>query len=322
MSYNALFSFVVGARSVGKTFQFKYYRIREFIKKSRKTFWIMRYRKELDSALESGKFFEDVSKFFPECEFRVKGNIGSIKIDNEWFEFITFKALSETSIKAVSDPDVDMIVFDEFIPIPSIRHLPGEVEKFLELYFTISRDRDIRAVFLANNVTISSPYFSYFHIKLPEKGQIISLGEIAIENVKNPTFKEHMEKTRFGRLISGTKYSSYAISNETFVDLDTFVLPMPSNAKCVVNLRTDVGSLYLWVARPASLFISHRGCDCAIEWAVGENSHGENMERVDFAGSYARKLISANYRVGTLFFDSKQAKADFMQTCQKLLGTK
>lgn len=323
-SYNRLFTFVIGARGVGKTWRMKYDRIKKFIDNGEKTYWVMRYRTELDSATEGAKFFGDVQDYFPECDFKILGNLAIIKTPDadEYVPFITFKSLSESSIKAISDPACTMIVFDEFIPIPGIRYLNNEVERFLELYSTISRDRDIRAVFLANNVTCVSPYFSYFKCRLPEQGKIWASGEIAIENVENKEYESHMYKTRFGSLVLGTHYGDYSISNASFADLDTFVAKRPDNAKCVVQINTDTETMYLWIAKPQSLFVSSKGNDCAIKWSVSDSSHGENDERVDFAGTYARRIIQANYRRGTLFFDSPTVKANFMLSCYKLLGNK
>lgn len=327
LSYNKLWSFVVGARAIGKTFNCKKWAIDDYIKNCKCAYWVMRYKTEIDSITKNNKFFDDISSFYPNILFKIEGGEGALKrlkdgvneSDIPWETFVRFKALSERSIKAISDPSVNKIVFDEFIPIPGVPYLKDEVERFLEFYFTISRDRAIRAVFLGNNVTTVSPYFSYFNVKLPDEGEFSVYDEIVIENCKNEAFKNAMKGTRFGKLISGTRYSDYAIENKSFVDMNTFVMDRPADAKCIVRMSSAMGNLYLWHAKPNSIFISKKGDPECPTWALDEISHNENSERVDFASSFATNLIKRHYRMGTMFFDSAEAKAIFMAVGMKFI---
>ena len=327
LSYNKLFNFVIGARSIGKTYDCKKWAIDDWIRKGKKTAWVMRYKTEIDSISTNSKFFEDILGAYKNYEFKIEGGVGYTRevvpgADPKgipWESFISFKALSETALKAISDPEVNKMIFDEFIPLPGIRYLNNEVEKFLEYYFTISRDRDIRCIFLGNNVTTVSPYFTYFNVHPPKEGEIATFDEIAIENCKNEAFTQAMNNTRFGKLVKGTHYADYAIDNKSLVDLDTFVTDRPKQSKCVVRIDSQMGTMYLWMARPKSLFVSKSGNPNITTWAVDESSHGEGKERVDFAGTFACSLIKNHYRQGTLFFDSAEVKATFMIVCQKFL---
>ena len=327
LSYNKLFSFIIGARSIGKTYDCKKWAIDDWVRKGKKTAWVMRYRTEIDEIVKGNKFFEDISRAYPDYQFKIEGNLGQLRkmidgIDPKeiaWDTFMSFKALSESSLKAISDPDVNKVIFDEFIPLPGIRYLSNEVERFLEYFFTIARDRDIRAIFLGNNVSVVSPYFTYFKVKMPKEGEFAVYDEIVIENCKNEAFKEQMRSTRFGRLVKGTNYANYAIENQSLVDLNSFVMDRPKNSRCAVRIDSQMGTMYLWTARPASLFVSLVGnpnCTC---WAVDEASHGEGKERVDFAGTFAMTLIKKHYRMGSLFFDSAEVKATFMAVCGRFI---
>lgn len=327
LSYNKLFSFIIGARSIGKTYDCKKWSIDDWIRKGKKTAWVMRYRTEIDEVVKGNKFFEDISRAYPNYQFKIEGNIGQLRkmiegVDPKeipWEAFISFKALSESSLKAISDPEVNKVIFDEFIPLPGVRYLTNEVERFLEYFFTIARDRDIRAIFLGNNVSMVSPYFTYFKVKIPKEGEFSVYDEIVIENCKNEAFKEQMRSTRFGKLVQGTNYANYAIENQSLIDLNSFVMDRPKNARCVVRIDSQMGTMYLWTARPTSLFVSLVGnpdCTC---WAVDEASHGEGKERVDFAGTFAMTLIKKHYRIGSLFFDGAEVKATFMAVCGRFL---
>ena len=319
--YNKLFNFIIGQRGVGKTYNLKTTAINNYINKKEKTIWIMRYATEIDAIVQHSKFFDDILNRYP-YEFKIENRIGYIKLEETWERFITFKSLSETSLKAISDPTVNLIVFDEFIPLPGIHYLKNEVERFLEFYLTISRGRDVKCYFLANNVSSVSPYFSYFHVSLPKEGDIFAGDEIAIENVKNDRYKDAMHQTRFGKLVHGTHYEKYSIDNESLEDITTFITDRPKNARCLIRMVSTIGDIYLWFAQPYSIHISRKGDPSAIQWAMDEKSHNEKSKRMDFAGTYATNLIKSAYREGKLFFDTPEAKSMFTSACSYILQRK
>ena len=327
LSYNKLWNFVVGARGIGKTYACKDWAISDYIKNGKKTCWGMRYLREVDRIVMRSKFFDDIKNKYKGYEFKIENYIGYIRYVGDtiepknipWEDFINFFALSERSLKAISNPDVNKIIFDEFIPLPGIPYLKDEVERFAEYYFTIDRGfRGTRALFLSNMVSSVSPYFTYFHIKLPEIGKIFAGDEIAVENCKNEPFAELMRSSRFGKLMQGTHYSDYAIDNETLIDLSTFVVKRDKHAKCLIRILTDMGELYLWIYK-CNIWLSTRGDKNAPVWSTSDSSHTEGAERVDFASSIGRKFIKAHYANGTLFFDSDDAKAIFMGSCTQFI---
>lgn len=323
LSYNKLFNFVVGSRGCGKTYNCKRWIIDRYIRCGERAMYIMRYVTELDEALLAGRWFDDVQDCYPDYIFKVDNYTGYIKEkeneDAEWERIVQFKALSQRALKAISDKRINKIIFDEFIPLPGIPYIKDEVEKLLELYFTISRGRDVRMVFLGNNVNVVNPYFSYFGMKYPDEGKIIADGEIAIENVKNPEFRKHMKNTRFGQLVKDTNYGKYAIDNESYVDLTTFVRPLPKHTKCVASIITSYGPLYLWLNTPLSLHISQRGTNNIPSFAIDSKSHSEQTIMADFNGVYIKTIINRYYKQGLLFFDNEETKGIFFQTCQKFI---
>ena len=135
LSYNCLFNFVTGARGIGKTYQFKTWAISDFIRTGSTCWWIMRYQTEIDTIIKDGRFFADVLDRYPDHVFKIDGSVGYIGEGTDpkntvWVPFITFKALSESAIKAISDPHCNKMVFDEFIPIPGVRYLKKRLSGF------------------------------------------------------------------------------------------------------------------------------------------------------------------------------------------------
>ena len=220
LSRNRLFNFVVGPRGAGKTYGAKKRAIKNFIDKGEQFVYLRRYDTEMPQS-QMRNFFDDIMEEFPDHEF--KADRGLFRIDKEiagWY----FPLSKAVMLKSVPFPHVSLIIFDEFIiGAGAYRYLQNEVVTFLEAYSTISRDRDIPVLFLSNAVTFANPYFLYFNITL-EKGQKRKLKkDIQLELVSNPAYISHAKQTRFGKLVEGTEYGSYAMDNEFLLDTESFI---------------------------------------------------------------------------------------------------
>lgn len=234
LSYNALFNFIVGARSAGKTFGAKQWAIKDFLKNKKEFIYLRRYKTELKTIKN---FFNDIAFLFPECEFLVKppnfyinGKLAGTAI-----------ALTTSKIeKSTSFPNVNKIIFDEFIieNTGAYRYLKDEITNFFETYSTIARLRDdVRVYFLSNALSITNPYFTYFDVKLnlnPNKSNgIWYKNDILTQVIDNEDFKQYASERRFGKLIKNTSYGNYAINNNFLLDNNYFIGRKEASAKCM-----------------------------------------------------------------------------------------
>ena len=156
LSYDMLFNYVIGERGNGKSFGAKKIGIKRFLKSGKQFIYLRRYDSEIKKAKK--KFFKDMDKYFPDNKFDVKGD--ELTIDGNTCGYLCTLSVSD-NYKSVPYPDVDLIIFDEFI-IENIKvhhYLDDEVNKFLSFYDSIGRTRDIKVLFLANAVTCSNPHF-------------------------------------------------------------------------------------------------------------------------------------------------------------------
>ena len=325
LSYNKLFNFVTGARGIGKTYQFKTWAISDYIHNQKTAWWIMRYATEIDSIVKDSRFFSDITNRFPDYSFKIDGGVGYASKGTDpksavWEPFITFKALSESAIKAISDPNCNKIIFDEFIPLPGIRYLKNEAERFLELYFTISRGRDVRAFFLANNVTSVCPYYSYFNVKPSEKDEFTVFDDLVIQNARTEAFKAQMRNTRFGRLISGTHYADYAIENDSLADTAFFVGPMPRHHNLVFTIKTQYGSFNGFICSPQQLYIKKAAGDQTQAFVFDPQLHDENTV-LDYRGKYVINIIKRYFALGLLSFEDVRSKSEFLAVLDKYIKT-
>lgn len=246
-SYNCLFNFIIGNRGAGKTYGALKRCISRYLKNGDQFVYMRRMKTELKALTteNKGRLFDAVRREFPDHELSAHGNI--LYCDKEVIGYGV--ALSTATIlKSDSFPGVREIVFDEFI-IDNTRtyhYLPDEVRKFQDAYETIARPGndetrpDTRVWFLSNAVTISNPYFAEYGLMPPQNGDIQRFGrtrDILVQNVANTALVERKKGTRFGQIISGTGYESYAYENQWLLDDETFVESKTQRSNYYMSLR-------------------------------------------------------------------------------------
>ena len=219
LSYNKLLNFVVGLRGGGKTYGSKKKVIQNFIRKHKQFVYIRRYKSEMREAKK--KFFDDVKQEFPDLNFKVVGN--TALIDDKIAGFFITLSISST-FKSVPFPDVNFIIFDEFlIDKSTFRYLPNEVTVFLDCVETIFRNRDDGTILcIGNAISFSNPYFLYFSIVQTGK-EFFTLPNICVQHYTNEQFIEEKYRTRFGQLVKGTEYANYSIENNYILDSKRFI---------------------------------------------------------------------------------------------------
>ena len=255
MSYNALFSFSVGARGSGKTFWFKEYAIRDFIKNGNQFAYVRRYRDEIKFAKQT--FTDDLvaAGKFEGHEFKTQGNF--LMVDGKQAGLFVYLS-SNVKLKSSSYPLIDKICLDEFIidKDSHYRYLPNDVEAFLNVYETIARMRDVRAIFLSNAYTISNPYFTFFDI-YPSKSGYIFKNDIVLETVSNDEFVEAKTQTRFGKIIRGSQFEKSAVFNHFILDNPELIQKRPSNASLLFNVFYKNKYYGIWLEKNKTQQRSH-----------------------------------------------------------------
>ena len=219
LTLNCLFNFVISNRGGGKTYDFKTRAIKHFIKNGSQFIYLRRYKSELKTI---HTFFNDIiaNNEFKEHELKVKDN--TFYCDGKICGYAIALSTALT-LKSTSFPLVDLIGYDEFIIDKGvIRYLPNEVTAFLEMYETIARKRDnVRVIFMGNAISIINPYFLYWNIQPDMNKRFNRYGHIAVEIFKDEKFIEEKKQTKFGQIIDGTDYGSYAIENTFINDNET-----------------------------------------------------------------------------------------------------
>jgi len=313
LSYNTLFNFVVGPRGAGKTYGAKNRGIQNYLRKNEQFVYVRRYETEMPGA-EMKNFFNDIEDKYQDHDF--KSGQGLFRIDGDivgWYVPLSKAQM----LKSIPFPNVSMIIFDEFIIDTGVYHyLKNEVTSFLEMYSTISRDRDIPVFFLSNAITYTNPYFLYFDINLQEGQRLKIKGDISLELVENAEFTEHMKNTRFGKLIAGTEYGNYSIENKFFRDTDTFIEKMENAGRYLMTIVADSVSFGVYMDDVKDLiYISEKVDKTGKRVTMDTDNHDPNTLLLKKSGSVILSMMVDYYSRGNLRFETIQAK----NICTKLL---
>lgn len=315
LSHNKIINMVLSNRGGGKTFHCTRWAIDDFKKNKKQCAWVRRYQTELEEMLDNEKFFNAVRPFYPNDELKIEGNFGYVNGEVA----IYFIALTKSrQLKSNNYPDVNKIIFDEFIiDKGKVTYLKSEVEVFLDLYETIDRLRDeVRAVLLANSVTVVNPYFLYFGLKPDPSKRFNVKGQICVEFFTDSDFVAKKKKTRFGQLVNGTRYGDYAIENKWLLDNDTFIQEKTPKAEFMLGLKYN-GIMYgFWVDYNEGLIFVNRQYDPSSYslYCLTKDDHDTNLLLIKSLSDNKRiQRIVFAFRNGLLRFCDMTVKNQFYE---------
>ena len=323
LSYNALFTFILTTRGLGKTYGAKLKVINKFLKKGEQFIYVRRYKDELSTI---STFFNDIiaNKEFEGHTFKVVGK--TFYIDDKICGYAIPLSISQR-LKSTSYPDVTTLIYDEFIINKgNIQYLRDEVYTFLEFFETVARKRNnVRAIFLANNVSLINPYFQYFNC-IPKNNNRFTLaqdGEVLVEVFKDEVFNEEKYKTKFGKLIKNTTYGNYAIENESLLDDKTFVdKNRPSDAQFCFSVKFRGVELGYWICFEDNIFYVCKDVqsNSRYRYAITKDDHDINYTMVNNLTQFSLfKEYVKFYKYSMVKFKDQECKQMCYET-MKYLG--
>ena len=335
LTRNTPWSFVIGARGLGKTYGAKKNAIRDFIKNGNQFIYLRRTDVEQKT---KGTFFSDIQDSFPGFEFRVNGaqaECHHIGDDSKKWEIMGFfVALSQAGgKKSVAYPRVRTIIFDEVFP-DNQQFISNEVTAFEEFYNTVDRWRDnTRVLFLSNAVIKANPYFAKFKISLDEqqlKKQSIGIycgGFIGVELADYKGFSSRVSRSRFGKFLTSfdRDYAEYSINNKFRDDSDTLLsqLDDDSDGYSYTLDTEDYGIFGVWYRLEddfQGFLISRRFKRGSQFYYTLDYRHvSENIIFIKKCDPVTQRLCN-DYRRGKIRFDDRQVKADFSMVIGEILG--
>lgn len=264
---SATFIFCVGGRGTGKT-----YGALDYVTKNDIKFILMRRRQDILDNIN----VPDFSPFKSLNIDRVM-QIGSDKISkysaafykqkyndekDEWENYgapvgYTMALSTVSHLRGFDASDVDLLIYDEFIPEKHERAIKNEGEAFANAYETINRNRELKGkkplkvLFLANANDINNQIFIFFRLVDPvykaiKKGKNFVFDTkkgYAIFLLKDSPISEKKQKTALYKLTSGTEFSSMSIENDFNAEDDELIKSMKLNE---YRLLVCVGELSIY----------------------------------------------------------------------------
>jgi len=323
LSYsNKLFYFIIGARNLGKSYSSKHYCVTKFLKQKRKFIYLRRYKTELK---DNDKFFKDIANDpdFKNLEFKVKGSKFYI---NDELAGYSVNLSTQQVRKSTAYPDVDTIMFDEFIIEEGVyRYLNNEVKQFLAFYQTVDRSQDrVKVLFLANAITFFNPYFIYYDLPKPKsKNGIYTKREgiyLEVVNEINYEVINQTKKTVFMRMNEGTEYYEHAVNNVFILDDDKFIVnKFPSTLENTFNITSNGKTFGIWVDyREGKMYVRTKHDPTRPNYTTF-NDHTPNTLIFKVNKSILLKKFKDSFLEGLVYFDSQKTYTEMYKTIKKLI---
>lgn len=315
LTHNAIINMVIGPRGAGKTFGLKDYAIKKFLKNGKKFIYLRRYDVELkkvqvnlfnDLNIERGY---DIEWDKDIAGYRINGQICGYAM-----------ALSKAAYyKSASFPDVDLIIYDEFIVDTRgfQNYLRNEVDTFLNFYETVARMRDdVKAFLLANSLSFINPYTIYWNLKKSDKSITkAENGLVLLEIWNDSEYAETKAKTKFGQLVAGTEFGNMAVDNEFILDSDDFICPKDPESYYYIGVILSGREYSLWSYY--GIIYCQKGYDPSAA-KITFNIDDHNEDTILMKGSGAMQTFIRAFKNGKVRFEDMFVKAEFMELFRRI----
>lgn len=220
--------------------------------------------------------------------------------------------------------EVDWIIFDEYIPRKWDRFLYAEGQMLLDLYMTVSRDRELegrpvlKLICLANSTTLSNPVNDTLQITdtmadmLADGCEIryIKDREIVIHVLQHSEISDELKKSAFYKGVAGTKFGEMAYDNKFSAD-DFSLIGKRSlkgfTCKCKFTYNNKLfyvykcGSKY-YVSRSSGMTRRSYDLDSNIDQVIFYNDFGIDIRYA----ALERKAIFESFSVFDLILNYKK----------------
>lgn len=334
LTKNALINFILSERGPGKTFAFKNYAIKDFIRTGWQFMYVRRYTTELKTIKN---FFVDIADKFPDHKFAVVGGKkgGTFRIDDKVAGYF-FPLTGGLDIKSTPFSHVNKLAFDEFIiPKGSKHYMPNEVFNFFDFVETVNRMRisnklhDLLRLFLmGNTISVINPYFSELNLYVDTSKRFNIYKEynhdIVVEIIKNNAYKEAKASTRMGQLMMKMPYGQYGIQGEFYQDDNTFIAKRPKGTQSLVSLRYALKTVYFYFDFKNGKVYASYDEQKATPWrySLTADDHQPNYFLIKSANACAHARVLVSYFAqGCMYFESLDVKETTIKILH-LLGVK
>ena len=308
------FTFIVGGRATGKT-----YGALKYVLTSHRKFMLMRRTQSQADLINKA----ELSPFKPVCEdMGIEIETAPMTKYNAKFMYgedligYTCALSTISNMRGFDASDVDLLIYDEFIPERHERALKNEGAAFLNAYETINRNRELKghrplqALCLANAFDIANPIFMELGLvgiaeKMQQQGRELYINRdkgIMIVMPKSQNIKNRKSGTALYKLTAGSNYADMALSNKFSYNPTDNVKTQPLGEYRPV---VAVGEITIYKHKSGRRYY-------VSEHRTG-NPESYNMDEVDikrFITAHGRRLYRAHMN-GNVLFENMTCKSLF-----------
>ena len=324
------FLMYVGARNLGKSYQVKDWMIRDYFKNNHQFCYSRRFKD--DNELTAPDYFNDVLDNFKKIktfEYRKIGKLDCYIINGNLAGY-SIAVNQYTKMKSVSWPDLYNIVFDEFIP-ENGRYIGGkfaakrEPELCFNFFQSVARKKGepykkgVRFFLLSNSVSEDNPYYQYFNIdeRIRHGAKKIIERGLYFEQPSSEDYEviDILRESDFGDLIAGTKYGSYALDNDYYLDNNNFILDskeeIPKDKEFIFNIVFGIKKFGVYFCKNDGLYyvINKYNKGSSLNYALSNDGHTINTILVEKSkNKESVKLLRDAYELGFVRFQTLECK--------------
>ena len=226
--------FMIGARRIGKTDVSLHLALALWQKYGRRTMWIRDVLKTLEASNFQADFLNDAYEFgwIRDVDDTHKWTVKADGVHDPSGELvIKFQSLSTySSRRGPAHPDVDLMLFDEFIP-EDRRYMRGALKGLMSLTKTVFSGREgCRCICTSNFVALSNPYFAGFEIYPDPKKDVTAWPDkgVAVERCRGYRCAISADSA-WNKAYAAAHYGDYADEDED--QMHKLIRRMPKGAK-------------------------------------------------------------------------------------------
>lgn len=311
---NEPFLFMTGGRGIGKSYGLLKYFIESGIR-----FLYLR-RTEAEAAIQRDRFssqfapiLDDMGKIWA---IKKNGKIGVVNVENEdGEEEVAYIASMSTfhNLRGIS-MDIEVIVYDEFVPEIHARKMAQEGIALSNVYETLNRNRELngekplRLIGLSNSLNIANDIFITFNL-VEWAEECMNGAEIKTDGIKclmlphdSPISKKKKETALY--LATSKEYARMALNNEFFQNDFSLIRKAKNLGEYKALIQVGELAIYRHKSRP-ELY-------CRIGQSAAKRRYESSMAELQKFRNVERRLVDLYYDMHT-YFESYNALALFVK---------
>lgn len=311
-------TFIVGARSVGKTVSTFTTMINTYKETGKMSIYMRRYDTEIENtAVDLGLLERLTGTELARDRVKINGIFTDcITVNGD--PAIYMIALSVSSkFKSNAFPNIDMLAMDEFID-PSGRELKDETNKFLQFAMTVFRDMvSFKALFVANATNLFNNYF--LDLEILPTGTVTRNKELGVKLVMYKTSEEldlERRQTTLAKLVEKMEGQDNSSFDNTFSgNYDTFIRKIEGSAKYMGTYKLN-NQEYGVYKNKQCFVISHKfDPNHKNKRALTFSDVDEQYSLIDFE-KYS--ILRGNFFNHRLFFSDVKTRTAFLKKFKKM----